>query len=176
MLGLLAMALLLPLVRAQVGRCDCDVARPETMESRECGLCRAAEEQPPDVAYFAIRDANPTKPNRWLALPRYHGHNPQELSGMTAAQRTAYWTFAIAKAHELWGEKWGLAVNDVESAPSATCTSTSASWARAPRTTSSWSWTARPISRFRGKAMGSGCTRWPASCMSISAILRRNCC
>ncbi len=113
MLGLLAMALLLPLVRAQVGRCDCDVARPETMESRECGLCRAAEEQPPDVAYFAIRDANPTKPNRWLALPRYHGHNPQELSGMTAAQRTAYWTFAIAKAHELWGEKWGLAVNDV---------------------------------------------------------------
>jgi len=110
----LAVAALLPLVRADVSSCACDVARPETMASRECSLCRIAEEQPPGVAYFAIRDANPTKPNRWLALPRDHGHSPQELSGMTAEQRTAYWTFAIAKARELWGEGWGLALNSVE--------------------------------------------------------------
>jgi len=33
---------------------------------------------------------------------------------MTAAQRTAYWTVAIAKARQLWGDDWGLAVNSLE--------------------------------------------------------------
>ena len=33
---------------------------------------------------------------------------------MTADQRTAYWTFTIAKARELWGDGWGLAINSVE--------------------------------------------------------------
>jgi CDP-diacylglycerol pyrophosphatase len=104
----------LPLAEADVRSCACDAERPETMESRECALCRAAEEQPAGTTYFVIRDANPNKPNRWLALPRYHGHNPQELAGMTPEQRTGYWTFAIAKAREFWGEEWGLAVNNLE--------------------------------------------------------------
>jgi diadenosine tetraphosphate (Ap4A) HIT family hydrolase len=104
----------LPLAQADVRDCACDTAHPETLESRECALCRAADEQPAGTTYFAIPDANPTKPNRTLALPRYHGSNPQELSGMTADQRTAYWTFAIAKARDLWGEQWGLAVNNLE--------------------------------------------------------------
>jgi CDP-diacylglycerol pyrophosphatase len=104
----------LPLAQGDVRSCACDAARPETMESRECALCRAADEQPAGTAYFAIRDANPTKPNRWLALPRYHGRNPQDLDGMTPEQRTDYWTFAIAKGREIWGEKWGLAINSLE--------------------------------------------------------------
>ena len=32
---------------------------------------------------------------------------------MTADERTAYWTFAIAKAKEVWGDDWGLAVNSL---------------------------------------------------------------
>ena len=30
------------------------------------------------------------------------------------ASGTAYWTAAIAKARELWGDGWGLAVNSLE--------------------------------------------------------------
>ena len=108
------MLFLAPLGEADVRQCICDAARPETMESRECALCRAADAEPPGPEFFAIRDANPSKPNRWLELPRFHGRNPQDLAGMTAAQRAAYWTAAIAKARELWGDGWGLAVNSLE--------------------------------------------------------------
>jgi hypothetical protein len=107
-------ALLLVPLDADVHGCLCDVARPESLLVRECSLCLLAEKQALDPPFFTIRDANPDKPDRWLALPRFHGSNPQELAGMTAAQRTAYWTVAIAKAHELWGDAWGLAVNSLE--------------------------------------------------------------
>jgi hypothetical protein len=113
-LGVLSLGLALPLGWADVSDCACDWQRPETLRKSECALCRVAEEQPPGTAYFAIHDSSPSKPNRWLALPRFHGGNPQELSGMTPEQRTAYWTFAIAKAHELWGDSWGLAINSLE--------------------------------------------------------------
>jgi diadenosine tetraphosphate (Ap4A) HIT family hydrolase len=105
--------MLLPLGRADVRNCACDVARPETMEVRECSLCRAVEAQPREPAFFAIRDASPNKPNRWLAVPRFHVRNPEDLAGMTAEQRAAYWTVAIAKARELWGDGWGLAINSL---------------------------------------------------------------
>jgi diadenosine tetraphosphate (Ap4A) HIT family hydrolase len=105
---------LAPLGEADVRRCICDAARPETMASRECSLCRAADAQPPEPAFFAILDANPGKPNRWLEIPRFHGRNPQDLAGMTAAERAAYWTAAIAQAREIWGDGWGLAVNSLE--------------------------------------------------------------
>ena len=49
-----------------------------------------------------------------LALPRAHGRNPQHLAEMTAEVRAAYWTAAIAKARERWGEEWGLAINNLE--------------------------------------------------------------
>ena len=78
MLGV-AVLWVLPLAQADVRDCACDAARPETLERRECALCRAADQQPPGTAFFVIRDANPVKPNRWLALPRDHGGNPQEL-------------------------------------------------------------------------------------------------
>jgi diadenosine tetraphosphate (Ap4A) HIT family hydrolase len=106
--------LLLPLGRADVRGCACDVSKPETMAADECQLCRLAEAQPAEPQFFFIKDANPTKPNRWLVLPRFHGASPQELAGMTAAERTAYWTAAIAKARELWGNQWGLAMNGLE--------------------------------------------------------------
>jgi len=106
--------LLLPLGRADVRGCGCDVARPETMAATECQLCRLAEAQPAEPQFFFVKDANPTKPNRWLALPRFHGVSPQDLAGMTAAQRTGYWTAAIAKARELWGSQWGVAMNGLE--------------------------------------------------------------
>ena len=106
-------AFLLP-AYADVRNCLCDISRPETLAARECSLCKAAESQPLEPAFFVLRDANPNKPNRWLALPRFHGTNPQHLADFTPEQRTAYWTFTIAKAHEFFGEAWGLAINSLE--------------------------------------------------------------
>src|SRR5579862_9665190 len=102
--------LLLPGALADVRNCDCDAARPETLERRECSLCRAVEAQPAGAKFFVIRDANPNKPHRWLALPRFHGKNPQDLSDMKPEDRTAYWQFAIGKATEMWGTQWALAI------------------------------------------------------------------
>lgn len=107
--------LLLQATHADVRDCQCEVARPETLDLRACSLCKAAELQPAGPAYFVIRDSNPNKPHRWLALPRGHGANPQHLGNMTPAERNAYWTFTIAKAREFWpAEDWGLAVNSLE--------------------------------------------------------------
>lgn len=108
------MLLLLPLVRADVRGCVCDLSRPETLSVRECSLCSEAEKQPAEPAFFFVKDRNPNKPNRLLALPRFHGENPQHMAGMTAAQRSAYWSAAIAKARELWGEECALAINSLE--------------------------------------------------------------
>jgi hypothetical protein len=99
---------------ADVRTCLCDLTRPEAKTARECSLCQLADSQPAEPPYFFVKDASPNKPNRMLALPRSHGRNPQDLSGMTAAERSAYWSAAIAKATELWGDRWGLAVNSLE--------------------------------------------------------------
>lgn len=106
--------LLSPLL-ADVRQCGCDLARPETLEARECGLCREAEKQPADASVFFLKDINPRKPNRWLALPRVHGKVQHGLSEMAPADRTRFWMAAISKARELWGGEWGLAVNGDES-------------------------------------------------------------
>jgi diadenosine tetraphosphate (Ap4A) HIT family hydrolase len=104
--------LLLPLSHADIRTCACDIAIPETLEARECGLCKEAERQPADVRFFFLRDISPTKQHRWLAMPRFHGNHPQLLTEMTPEQRSAYWTAAIGKARELWGEQdWGVALN-----------------------------------------------------------------
>jgi diadenosine tetraphosphate (Ap4A) HIT family hydrolase len=85
-------------------RCLCDPARPETLEARECSLCREAE-------IFFLKDTNPRKPNRWLALPRAHSKGLGSLVDLTLRQRTRLWAAAIKKAKELWGDQWGLAYN-----------------------------------------------------------------
>lgn len=110
----LAVLLTLVVSPADVRTCLCDLSQPEAASARECSLCKLADSQPAEPAYFFVKDANPNKPNRLLALPRTHGRNPQDLSGMTPAERTAYWTAAIAKARERWGDGWGLAINSLE--------------------------------------------------------------
>jgi len=98
-------------LRAGVDHCACDPAKPESMQARECSLCRVAELQPDQAAIFFLKDNNPRKPNRWLALPRKHGAHGHHLQDMTHAERTALWKAAIAKAKELWGNDWGIAYN-----------------------------------------------------------------
>ena len=99
---------------AQVRNCDCDPSRPETLAKRWCSLCVEAERQPQQPFVFFLKDVNPRKANRMLALPRVHGPRQHSLAVMSAEQRTAFWTAAIAKARELWGDAWGLAMNGDE--------------------------------------------------------------
>lgn len=100
---------------AQAVECRCDHAAPTTLELRECSLCKEAEKQPPQpgvaLPVFLLKDANPRKPNRTLILPVQHATGQQDLRDLTPHQRTLYWKAAIAKAHELWPDAWGLAVN-----------------------------------------------------------------
>jgi diadenosine tetraphosphate (Ap4A) HIT family hydrolase len=98
-------------LRADVRSCACDAGKPESMAARECALCREAENQPVDAAVFFLKDNNPRKPNRWLALPRAHVH---ELAAMAPEARLALWNAAIEKGKSLWGDQWGLAVNGDE--------------------------------------------------------------
>ena len=88
--------------------CACDHSHPDTLQARQCALCREAEKQPADTAVFFLKDINPTKPNRWLALPRKHYAS---LADMPAEDRAAFWKATIAKAQELYPDKWGIAVN-----------------------------------------------------------------
>ena len=105
---------LLPLTRADVRNCLCDVTQPATLDTRECSLCKEVEKHSAEESFIFVRDTNPNKPNRWLALPRFHGNRPQQLLEMSPEQRTAYWKAAIAKARETWGEDWGVALNSTE--------------------------------------------------------------
>jgi CDP-diacylglycerol pyrophosphatase len=107
---LVALVLLVPTaVAPPVVDCPCDHSRPETLNARVCSLCRTADQQTSDV-YF-LKDINPHKPNRYLALPRAHSAGMQSVSTMPEPQRTQLWREAIAKAKQLYGERWGLAHN-----------------------------------------------------------------
>ncbi len=112
---LTAFLITITLFGADMTLCTCDPARPETLEARECSLCKAAEAQPAEPPVFYQKDTNPTKPNRWLTLPRFHGKAGDPLSAMTPSQRLQLWTAAIEKAKELWGDDWALAVNGIKS-------------------------------------------------------------
>jgi diadenosine tetraphosphate (Ap4A) HIT family hydrolase len=94
--------------RADIVTCTCDVSRPETLEAHQCGLCREAEKQPPDVKVFFLKDANPSKPNRWLALPRSH---QRSIELMSDEQRADLLAAAVQKAKELFGDEWAIAYN-----------------------------------------------------------------
>ena len=93
--------------------CGCDVSKPETLAARECGLTREAEKHPPEVATFILKDINPRKPNRWLALPRSYQKNQYLLSDMSSDERLKLWETAIAKGKEMFGDRWALAMNGV---------------------------------------------------------------
>jgi diadenosine tetraphosphate (Ap4A) HIT family hydrolase len=99
-------------VFCQMVDCACDPANPESMKARQCSLCAEADKHPEGTTAFFLKDINPRKPNRYLALPKVHTPKGHRLADLTADQRTALWTAAIAKAKELWGDKnWGLAIN-----------------------------------------------------------------
>jgi len=110
-LGLAASIIFSAVLWADVSNCACDPSKPASMEARECSLCWEAETQPADAGIFFLKDNNPRKPNRWLALPREHGHGGHHLSELPKEFQTRLWKAAIAKAKELWGEEWGLAYN-----------------------------------------------------------------
>jgi len=103
-----ALLLLSAVALGDVRNCTCDLASAESMAKRECGLCREAEKQPQDTPVFFLKDINPNKPHRWLALPRAHAH---ALADLAPSQRLALWSGAIEKAKELWGDQWGLGFN-----------------------------------------------------------------
>lgn len=104
----LALGIALAPVCADIVNCACDPARPETLEARQCSLCREAEKQPQDTKVFFLKDANPSKANRWLALPRSHERSIELLS---AEQRAYLWGAAIAKAKSLFDDQWAIAYN-----------------------------------------------------------------
>jgi len=94
--------------RADIVSCACDVSHPETLEVRQCSLCREAEKQPVDVNVFFLKDANPSKPNRWLVLPRTHERSIDLLNN---EQRASLLAAAIDKAKKLLDDQWGIAYN-----------------------------------------------------------------
>jgi hypothetical protein len=96
---------------ADVRNCVCDLSSPTIAETRGCSLCLEVEKHPATEKIILTHDNDPTKPNRWLALPRekYDGANP--LAQMSPEQRLLLWNAAIAKAKELWGDAWGIAMN-----------------------------------------------------------------
>lgn len=106
LLGLAAVPL-----AADVTNCACDTTRPETLKARECSLCNEAEKHPASVDFFVLKDVNPRKPNRWLALAQAHSPGPHALHLLPNEVRTRLWRYAIAQAAERFGEGWGLAYN-----------------------------------------------------------------
>jgi hypothetical protein len=99
--------------QGDVRTCACDLTSQAISEIRSCSLCLEAEKHPSTERIFLIRDNDPTKPNRWLAVPRaaaYDGPNP--LARMSAEERLLLWQTAIAKATEVWGpDAWAIAIN-----------------------------------------------------------------
>lgn len=106
---LLLLLALFPILEADVRNCLCDIAKPETLEARECSLCKEAEKA--DTPFLLVRDINPRKPNRWLILPKKHYPGGHPLSAMPAEDREQFWSAAIAQGKKIWGEDWGAAMN-----------------------------------------------------------------
>lgn len=81
---------------------------------RSCSLSKEAGKQSPEVKVFFLKDINPRKPNRTLALPTHNGPATYTLDQLSPAERTRIWIEAIQKARELWGDEWAVAYNGDE--------------------------------------------------------------
>jgi diadenosine tetraphosphate (Ap4A) HIT family hydrolase len=98
-----------------VDRCGCDPKLPETLKERVCSLTNEAGKHPDSMEVFFLKDSNPRKPNRTLALPRrVLAGEMHQLHHLSQAERTKLWREAIGKAKELWGENWGVAYNGIK--------------------------------------------------------------
>ncbi len=89
--------------------CPCDHSDPSSLSSRVCSLCGTAE-QHSDEVYF-LKDINPHKPNRYLALPKAHGKGYQSTADLSKSGRARLWARAAERAQELYPDRWGLAQN-----------------------------------------------------------------
>lgn len=89
--------------------CPCEHGRPQSMKSRVCSLCGTADEQAEEV-YF-LKDINPHKPNRYLALPKAHDLGLQSTAHLSKELRELLWQRAAERAEELYPGRWGLAQN-----------------------------------------------------------------
>jgi CDP-diacylglycerol pyrophosphatase len=96
---------------ADVRNCVCDLTNPAVAQNRSCSICIEVEKHPAGERLILIRDNDPAKPDRWLAVPheKVDGANP--LAAMTAEERALLWSVAVSKAREVWGEAWGIAMN-----------------------------------------------------------------
>ncbi len=105
--------LLAPLrMAADVRGCNCVLGDPESMQKRECSLCREAESQPAGVEFFVVRDINPHKPDRWLVMPKAHLPGSHPLHLMAKKERDRLWGFALAEAGKRFPQgEWGVAYN-----------------------------------------------------------------
>ncbi len=105
----LAFYALLPLTPLPVVGCPCDHAEPDSLNPRVCSLCGTAERQSEPI-YF-LKDINPRKPNRYLALPKMHGRGFQSTAHLPPDLRGTLWRRAAERAEELYPGRWGLAQN-----------------------------------------------------------------
>jgi diadenosine tetraphosphate (Ap4A) HIT family hydrolase len=112
---LATLLIFLPSLFAQVSNCVCDHALHNYSE-KSCGLCAEVDKFPETQAVVFIRDNSPLKPNRWLAMPRKPTSGKMQLlADLTPAERAELFREAIAKAKEVWGDRWGLALNGANS-------------------------------------------------------------
>lgn len=100
---------MVPLVPMPIVDCPCDHGDESSLSSRVCSLCETAEEQSDEV-YF-LKDINPHKPNRYLALPRAHRSGYQSTADLPTSSRARLWLRAAQRAEELFPGRWGLAQN-----------------------------------------------------------------
>ena len=100
---------LVPLVPMPIVDCPCDHADTESLASRVCSLCGTAERKSDEI-YF-LKDINPHKPNRYLALPKAHDSGFQSTASLTSPLRARLWSRAAAEAERLFPGRWGLAQN-----------------------------------------------------------------
>lgn len=89
--------------------CPCDHAVPASLQPRACSLCQTAEER--SGAVYFLKDINPHKPNRYLALPRVHADGLQSTSSLSPELRAQLWQSAVERAEELFPGRWGIAEN-----------------------------------------------------------------
>ncbi len=117
MVRVLGLALWLVLARQaspDVAGCGCDPDDTTSLQARQCSLTREAMAQPDSPPVFYLKDVNPNKPNRMLALPKVVRKGVHSLADMTPQERLLLWTSAMQKAKDLWGDGWGLAFNGDE--------------------------------------------------------------